>query len=362
MDGDGDRAIDGVEHRADLLLHEIAQAFAAARPRFDGADDAVGRGDADVRGNQQFFERVDRIDIDRPRAPLRLIRAADDFLEPVDDLLLGAGETLADAPEDAHQLILQRSPQGHQGLRVSVVCRAINAKRDATRLRDAAGAASTPRRRCAHRSPVEHRRHLRRDRQLDAVARAKRERGRRRLHAFGDHFHARENLAEMPAARELDADVTVAAQSNRYRSAPDRPGRSGPTVSRASAGRAGQPRDLRQPARDERRERVVSQPESFDDAGGDRDDVLERADRARRRPHPRSRRGGSTDSGILPAPSRWRAASLEAARTAVGNCCATSTAKLGPDSTTIGATGAQLLRDHFRHSQQRVRLRALSWR
>ena len=43
-----------------------------------------------------------------------------------------------------------------------------------------------------------------------------------------------------------------------------------------AARRAGQPRHLGQAARDQRRQRVVSETETFDHAGGNRDDVLQR--------------------------------------------------------------------------------------
>src|SRR5438093_393737 len=45
----------------------------------------------------------------------------------------------------------------------------------------------------------------------------------------------------------------------------------------SAASRARQARQLGEAARDERRQRVVSESQTFDDAGGDRDDVLERA-------------------------------------------------------------------------------------
>ena len=43
-----------------------------------------------------------------------------------------------------------------------------------------------------------------------------------------------------------------------------------------AAHRAGEPRDLRQSARDQRRHRVVAEVQRLVDAGGDRDDVLQR--------------------------------------------------------------------------------------
>ena len=64
------------------------------------------------------------------------------------------------------------------------------------------------------RPPAEHFRHLRRDRQLDAVLRAELERGARRDHALGHHLHRCENLGQRAAPRELDAHVAIAAQAS----------------------------------------------------------------------------------------------------------------------------------------------------
>ena len=57
--------------------------------------------------------------------------------------------------------------------------------------------------------------HLCRNRQLDAVARAERQRGAGRAHALSHHFHPGQDLRQRPATRELDADVTVPAQRAR---------------------------------------------------------------------------------------------------------------------------------------------------
>ena len=90
------------EDAADLLLDEIAQALAAARRLLHRRDDPIGRRHADVGRDQQLFERVERLDVDRPRSALRLVGAADDLVEALDDLLFGAGQALADAAEDPH--------------------------------------------------------------------------------------------------------------------------------------------------------------------------------------------------------------------------------------------------------------------
>ena len=92
---------------------------------------------------------------------------------------------------------------------------------------------------------------------------------------------------QRPAARQLQADAPVPAQvagagqheiaeaaQTRERFAP-------------RAGGARQARHLGQAARDQRRQRVVSEPQALHDTGGNRDDVLHRpanlhADRRRR--------------------------------------------------------------------------------
>src|SRR5262245_32070121 len=57
----------------------------------------------------------------------------------------------------------------------------------------------------------EHLGHLRGDRQLDAKARAERQRDAGRSHALRDHLHAGQNLVELATPSQLDADVPVAA-------------------------------------------------------------------------------------------------------------------------------------------------------
>ena len=58
-------------------------------------------------------------------------------------------------------------------------------------------------------APIEHRGHLRSNRQFYAVARAERERGGRRFDALSDHFHAGENLTKSTAPSQLDSDMTI---------------------------------------------------------------------------------------------------------------------------------------------------------
>jgi hypothetical protein len=62
---------------------------------------------ADVGGDQQLFERLDRVDVDFARAPLRCVRELDDLVEPLDDLLLRACEAVLDPSEKTHRVILE---------------------------------------------------------------------------------------------------------------------------------------------------------------------------------------------------------------------------------------------------------------
>ncbi len=106
--GHGDRIVHGSEDGEQFVLHQIAKAFACLRSLLHGRDDAVGGGNADIGRDQQFFERVDRVDINRTASPLGLVRPADDVVEAVDDLLLGPGEAFANAAEETHPVDLMR--------------------------------------------------------------------------------------------------------------------------------------------------------------------------------------------------------------------------------------------------------------
>ena len=67
------------------------------------------------------------------------------------------------------------------------------------------------------RSAVQDRGHLGRNREFDSMPRTQGKRHAGRLHAFGDHFHARENFMQLTAARQFDADVTISAERSRAR-------------------------------------------------------------------------------------------------------------------------------------------------
>src|SRR5437667_209253 len=103
------------------LPDEIAETLPVPAARLDGGDDTAGGGNADIGGDQQLFERVDRVDVDRPRPPLGLVGEAHELLEAVGDLLLGARETFADASKNAHlrDLTITPSPPRLAGVSAS---------------------------------------------------------------------------------------------------------------------------------------------------------------------------------------------------------------------------------------------------
>ena len=245
------------EDRADLLLDQVAQALAASRARDLTAE--TMRSVAATPTSAEISSSSSASSVSTSTGRLRRSGASarrDDLLEALDELLLGAGETVTKAAEEAHR-------------RDSII---------GLRPRPAAGrsiSASTAARRVV--APGEHLGHLRGDRQLDAVTRAERQRGARRLHALGDHLHRRRGSrravrprpSSMPTWRlRLRAPVQVSTRSPR----PVRPA----SVSRRPPSALRQPGDLGEAARDQAGQRVVPEAEPFDDAGGDRDHVLQR--------------------------------------------------------------------------------------
>ena len=87
---------------ADLILDGISQALAACGLLLDGHDNAIGRRDADVGHDEQLFERLDGIDVDRTPFALGRLRLRDQLIEPLDDLLCGFGETFPDPIKEPH--------------------------------------------------------------------------------------------------------------------------------------------------------------------------------------------------------------------------------------------------------------------
>ena len=104
-----DRPFGGGEDAQDLLLDEIAQALAPPRARADRLDDLVGGGDADVGHDQQLFERLERLDVNRARPLLRRVGALDQRLESFGELLRGARQALLQLVEKTHYCRLYRA-------------------------------------------------------------------------------------------------------------------------------------------------------------------------------------------------------------------------------------------------------------
>src|SRR6185295_2282226 len=93
-----------VEDGENLRSHQLAEALAVARARTDGVQNAIGRGNAQVRADQQLLERVEGLDVHGSRTPLRRVGDTNDLVEPLDELLLGAGETCLQSIEKAHPI------------------------------------------------------------------------------------------------------------------------------------------------------------------------------------------------------------------------------------------------------------------
>ena len=96
------RLVDGVKDAPDLVLHKIAEAFAAARTGKDGRDDPACRCHTDIGGNQQLLERLDGIDVDLRNTRSPGVCALHDLVETTENLLLGATQTLAQAVYEGH--------------------------------------------------------------------------------------------------------------------------------------------------------------------------------------------------------------------------------------------------------------------
>ncbi len=106
----GGRHIGRAKNLEDLGLDQIAQRRARGDPAPDRLDDALGRGDADVGGNQRLFQSLDSLDVDRAAPLLRRVRAADGLVELFNELLLRPRERLFDAIEKTHAVIYRPRP------------------------------------------------------------------------------------------------------------------------------------------------------------------------------------------------------------------------------------------------------------
>ena len=244
------------EHGPQLALDEIPQRLAAPRPRAHGRDDALSGWQADVGGYEQLFERVDRFDIHRAGTAVGRIGAAGNLLEPPDDLLRRSRQPLANSAQKTHGFRFYHpgsgsarcgrtisSPNASRALRRPLstwaICVVIGSSMPARS--PSASAASVVRTPSAtiFMPP---------------------------MMAGSD----RPRASSIPTWRfRLCVPVQVSTRSP----SPASPA----SVSRRGAERRGQAADLGEPARDERSKRVVSETEPLDHAGGNGDDVLERA-------------------------------------------------------------------------------------
>ena len=103
-----------------------------------------------------------------------------------------------------------------------------------------------------------------------------RQRGFGRPHALGHHLRAGHDLGQRAAARELGADVPVPAEpAGARQDEVAEPGQARQRLALAAHGHR-QPRELGEPARDERGQRVVPLAQAFDHAGRNGDGVLQR--------------------------------------------------------------------------------------
>ena len=109
------------------------------------------------------------------------------------------------------------------------------------------------------------------------------------------------------------------------------------SVSRRPPSARGQPARLGEPARDQRRARVVAEAQAVARARGDRQHVLDRARRSRRRRCRRSRRRAACRRAAARRCRRRATEPVAATVSAVGSPRATSSAKLGPETTPTGA-------------------------
>src|SRR4030095_9990915 len=84
------------------FFYRVAQAPACRGLLFDRRDDPSRCRDADVGHDQQLFARVERVDVDRAALARRRFRLRRNLIEPLNDLLLGFGETFANTIEKTH--------------------------------------------------------------------------------------------------------------------------------------------------------------------------------------------------------------------------------------------------------------------
>ena len=182
----------------------------------------------------------------------RLVGLADDLVEALDELFLGARERLLDPVEKTHGY-----PSTSARCRRSISASTASAgEQRPSRTACICGRRSAARCRVSRRAPAP-RPSCARPRPPSACP--------TRISAID-----RPRPSSMPTRRlRLRSPVQVSTRSPR----PLRPA----SVSRLPTFGAGQPRDLREAARDQRGQRVVPETQPLDHARGDRDDVLQRA-------------------------------------------------------------------------------------
>jgi len=117
--------------------------IAVGLPVAHGANNLIRRRYSDIGGDERFFKRVDRVDVHGPRSARRFFRAADDVVEPFDELLLGTSERGFDFVEETHGQSESRSDRWGRSIRRSTASRAV-ARPSSTAAIWAASGSSTP--------------------------------------------------------------------------------------------------------------------------------------------------------------------------------------------------------------------------
>src|ERR1051326_925239 len=99
---------------------------------------------------------------------------------------------------------------------------------------------------------------------------------RDRFDPFGHHRHGGDNICQLSSAGKFDANPAIAAQFTGAREYKVSQSGQPRERTRLAAHRHRQTGNFSQPARDQRRHRIVAQAHALTDSGPDRDDVLER--------------------------------------------------------------------------------------
>lgn len=73
----------GLENAQHLLLNQLTQTLATPLTLTNRVDDLTAGCDANICHQQQFFQRIGRINIDLPRTRLRRSTESDHFVETI---------------------------------------------------------------------------------------------------------------------------------------------------------------------------------------------------------------------------------------------------------------------------------------